>query len=76
MQMEAIGRRTASERLAEWEALNRMGTEMEADAVRRLHPEFTDREVFLTLVTRRYGAELACEIWPEARVLVDGQVGP
>ena len=53
MHMEAIGRRTMSERLAEWGELNRMGAQMEADAVRRLHPEFSGREVLLTLVHRR-----------------------
>jgi hypothetical protein len=73
--MKAIGRRSVAERLAEWEALNRKGAEMEAQAVRRLHPGFTDREVFLTLVRRRYGDEVACEIWPDAREFIDGRVG-
>ncbi len=73
IQMEAISRRTVAERLAEWEALNRMGAQMEADGVRRLHPEFSEREVFLTLVRRRYGDELACEIWPDVKALVERQ---
>lgn len=72
--MEAIGNRSVAARLAEWEALNRAGAKMEADGVRRLHPEFSDRQVFLTLVRRRYGDELACEIWPDLRTLIEGQV--
>lgn len=73
LQMKAIGRRRVAERLAEWEALNRKGAEMEADGVRRLHPGYTDREVFLTLVRRRYGDELAREIWPDAQQIIDGR---
>ncbi|MEM7273502.1 MAG: hypothetical protein AAF547_10515 [Actinomycetota bacterium] len=72
-QMAAIGRRSVSERLAEWEALNRAGAKMEADAVRRQHAAFTDREVFLTLVRRRYGDQLACQLWPDLRQLIDRQ---
>jgi hypothetical protein len=73
--MAAIGRRSVAERLEEWEALNRQGVEMEADGVRRQHPEFTDREVFLTMVRRRYGDELVCRVWPDARAFIDRRAG-
>lgn len=66
----AIGRRSVAERLAEWETLKRKGEQMEANGVRRQHPESTDRQVFLTLVRRRDGDELACEIWPDARGVI------
>lgn len=72
--MEAIGRRSVADRLAEWEALNREGARMEADQVRRRHPEFSSREVFLALVRRRYGDELASEIWPEIDDPIDQRV--
>ncbi len=47
MQMAAIAKRSMAERLAEFEALNRAGNQMEADGIRRANPEFTDRQVFL-----------------------------
>lgn len=74
--MDAIRARSPEERIAEWEALNRAGAKMEADGVRRQHPDFTDREVFLTLVRRRYGDELASQIWPDLRALIERQVQP
>ncbi len=72
MQMAAIARRSVAERLAEWESLNRHVAVMEADAVRRRDPGMSEREVFLTLVRRRYGDHLAVEIWPDARDRVEG----
>lgn len=74
IQMDAIARRSVAERIAEWEVLNRAVAVMEADAVRRRHPGYSEREVFLTLVRRRYGDELALEIWPEATRLVEADV--
>lgn len=65
MQMAAIAERSMAERLAEFEALNRAGNQMEADGIRRANPEFTDQQVFLTMVRRRYGDELARQVWPE-----------
>lgn len=72
--MAAIRQRSVSERLAEWAALNEAGAKMEADSVRRQHPDFTDREVFLTLVRRRYGDDLAGQVWPDLADLVDRRV--
>jgi hypothetical protein len=76
VQMKAIRARSREERIAEWEALNRAGAKMEADGVRRQHPGFTEREVFLTLVRRRYGDELAGRIWPDLHAFIDRQVQP
>ncbi len=64
--MDAIAARSMQERLDEWAALNRAMAEMEADAVRRRHPHYDDRQVFLTLVRLRYGDELAGQAWPDA----------
>ena len=66
IQMEAIARRSVAERMAEWAALNREVAAMEADGVRRQHPGYTERQVFLALVRQRYGEELAFEVWPDA----------
>lgn len=66
-QMAAIAARSIEARLAEWEALLRATAAMEAGAVRRRHPHYTDRQVFLALVRRRYGDELAFAVWPEAQ---------
>jgi len=39
---------------------------MAEQAVRRRHPDYRDREVFLALVRRLYGDDLALRVWPEA----------
>jgi hypothetical protein len=64
--MAAIARRTIAERLDEWVQLNRGVARMNEQAVRRRHPEYDDRQVFLALVRDRYGDDLALEVWPEA----------
>jgi hypothetical protein len=64
--MAAIRSRSVSDRLDEWAELNRAVAEMEAEAVRRRHPSYDDREVFLVLVRQRYGDDLALRVWPEA----------
>jgi hypothetical protein len=65
-QMAAIAQRTMSDRLEEWAELNRGVARMAEQAVRRRHPDYSDRQVFLVLVRRLYGDELALEVWPEA----------
>ena len=65
--MDAIAARSVQERLEEWAELNRRGAEMEANAVRRRYPMFSEREVFYVLVRKRYGDELALQVWPAAR---------
>ncbi len=64
MQMDSIAKRTPADRLAEWEALNAAIAEMEAEGVRRRHPTYGEREVFLALVRHRYGDTLYCAAWP------------
>lgn len=63
--MAAIAARSVPERLAEWEALNRAGAEMEAAAVRRRHPDYDDHDVLLALTRLRYGDELVRGAWPD-----------
>lgn len=65
-QMAAIARRSVAERLDEWAQLNRGVERMAEGAVRRRHPDYDDRQVFLALVRRRYGDDLALAVWPEA----------
>jgi hypothetical protein len=61
--MDAIAARTPAARRAEWEELNTAVAQMEADGVRRRHPEYDDRQVFLALVRHRYGDELFAAVW-------------
>jgi hypothetical protein len=63
-QMAAIAARPIASRIAEWEALNTYAVALEVAAVRRRHPQYTDREVFLAIVRRRYGDELFERAWP------------
>lgn len=65
-QMAAIARRTVAERLEEWAELNRGVARMEEAAVRRRHPDYDERQVFLVLVRQRYGDDLALAVWPDA----------
>ncbi|HEU5149131.1 MAG TPA: hypothetical protein VFU19_01465 [Iamia sp.] len=64
-QMAAIGAKTVGQRIAEWEALNRAGAEMEEAAVRRRHPDYDDHDVHLALVRLRYGDALVRGAWPD-----------
>lgn len=65
-QMAAIARRTVPDRLDEWAQLNRGVARMAEQAVRRRHPDYDDRQVFLALVRGFYGDDLALQVWPEA----------
>lgn len=65
-QMAAIAERTIPDRLDEWAQLNRGIAAMAEQAVRRSHPDYDDRQVFLAIVRRLYGDDLAIEVWPEA----------
>ena len=64
--MDAIRARSVPERLEEWRQLNEAGIKMEEAAIRRRHPDYTDRQVFLALVVAHYGKELAGEVWPDS----------
>lgn len=65
-QMDAIARRSIPDRLDEWAQLNRGVARMAEQAVRRRHPDYDDRQVFLALVRARYGDDLALRVWPDA----------
>ncbi len=67
--MDAIARRTPAERLVEWDALNSAIALMEANGVRRRHPQYSEREVFLAIVRRRHGDELFQAAWPGVPLL-------
>ena len=71
VQMQIIASMSLQRRISEWEAFNVGLAMMEENAVRRIHPELSDRGVFLDLVRRRYGAALAERAWPEIRRDVD-----
>ncbi len=61
--MAAIAARSPSERMAESQALSEAVAQMEADGIRRRHPTYSDREVFLAQVRHRYGDELFQQAW-------------
>jgi hypothetical protein len=63
--MEAIAARSIDERLEEWAEFNRAFARAEADGIRRRHPNYDDRQVFLALVRHRYGDDLVRSAWPE-----------
>lgn len=63
-QMAAAADRSVEERLEEWAALCRATADMHADAIRRRHPDYDDRQVFLALVRARYGDRLYTAAWP------------
>lgn len=65
-QMSAIAQRSIADRLDEWVQLNRGVIQMATQAVRRRHPDYNDREVFLALVRQLYGDDLALKVWPDA----------
>ena len=62
--MQAIAARSVAERLEEWAALNRELCRMEAAGIRRRHPDYDEREVFLALVRIRYADEVVRAAWP------------
>jgi hypothetical protein len=64
LQMAAIARRTPAERLEEWVELNRAVARMEADGIRRRHPDYDDHHVLLAAARLRYGDDLVREAWP------------
>ena len=69
LQMAAIARRPVADRLAEWAALNRAISQMEADGIRRRHPNYSDQQVVLAAARIRYGDELVRAAWPNERLL-------
>ncbi len=68
-QMDAIRRRSVADRIAEWEALNEQVSRLEAEAVRRRHPDYSDRQVLLVCARLRYGDDLVSAAWPDEPLL-------
>lgn len=64
-QMAAIAERSVAERLDEWAQLNEAMSLMEADGVRRRHPGYSERQVFLAQVRLRYGDNVMRAAWPD-----------
>lgn len=62
MQMNALGAMTPEQRIALWEESQKQFAIMEDEAMRRLHPEFSDYQILVELVRARYGDELASKI--------------
>ena len=63
--MQAIAERSVAERLDEWQQLNEAVARMEADGIRRRHPDYDDRQVLLAAVRLRYGDDLVRAAWPD-----------
>jgi hypothetical protein len=68
-QMAAIAARSPAERLAEWTEFNAAMSRLEAQAVRRRHPDYDDDHVLRALVRHRYGDELARAAWPDEALI-------
>jgi hypothetical protein len=64
-QMDAIALRSVAERFDEWAALNEAMSRMEADGIRRRHPDYADRQVLLAAARLRYGDDLVAAAWPD-----------
>jgi len=69
-QMDAIASRSVAERLREWDQLNRALADMEVGWIRRRHPDYSDRQIFLASVRHRHGDDLVRGAWP-SEALVD-----
>jgi hypothetical protein len=63
-QMQAIAERSVEERFDEWQQLNEAVAHMEADGIRRRHPDYDDRQVLLAAARLRYGDDLVRAAWP------------
>jgi hypothetical protein len=64
VQVAAAAARSVDDRLQEWAALCRATADSHADGIRRRHPDYDDRQVFLALVRVRYGDALYRAAWP------------
>jgi hypothetical protein len=65
-QLDAVAALTMEQRLEAWAALNDAVAEMHAAAIRRRHPDYSDRQVFLAMVRQWYGDELATAAYPDS----------
>ena len=62
--MKAVAERSVEERLEEWQQLNEAVARMEADGIRRRHPDYDDHQVLLAAARIRYGDALVLAAWP------------
>jgi len=69
LQMAAIARRSVADRLDEWAELNRAVARMEADGIRRRHPDYSDHQVMLAAARMSYGDDLVEAAWPNDPLL-------
>jgi len=69
LQMAAIAQRSVADRLDEWAELNRAVARMEADGIRRRHPDYSDHQVMLAAARMRYGDDLVGAAWPNDPLL-------
>jgi len=67
--MAPIARRSVADRFDEWAELNRAVARMEADGIRRRHPDYDDHQVMLATATMRYGDDLVLAAWPDEPLL-------
>ena len=67
--MAAIAERSVADRLEEWKALNAAVIRMEADGIRRRHPDYDDEQVHRAQVRLRHGDELARCAWPSCELV-------
>jgi len=54
-----------AERLDEWADPNRAVARMEADGIRRRHPDYDDHQVMLAAARMRHGDDLVRAAWPD-----------
>jgi hypothetical protein len=67
--MAAIAARSPESRLDEWAELNRAVSKMEADGIRRRHPEYDDHQLLRAQARLRYGDVLVAAAWPDEPLL-------
>jgi hypothetical protein len=71
IQIELIRRMSSDRRARTLTDLCRMVDTLAEAELRRKYPDATDREVFLRLVARRLGSDLARRAFPEIKPLLD-----
>jgi len=70
LQMAAIARRSVADRFDEWAELNRAVARMEADGIRRRHPDYSDPERHLILRVGASDVELVGGRAEPARITI------
>lgn len=70
IQLDCLRRMTPQQRLSRTCALSQQVKRMAFEAIRRRHPDFSERQVQLLFIELTYGKDLAAEVkrWYEERV--------